>query len=333
MEELMVYSLEELAKMFGDNFEIVVRRKDAKFDEFFKVVIGKSEKLTDDESLKKLYKQSKSLLKKTNKASNAINSIKGITMFTSVMGVMNLCATTAGFIIVCDKLDQISSQIQNIMDTMKDINQGETMYKFDLVIEEHKALLDGKDGGKPFTEDKYLELIKNENALLKLLYKIFCNETSSNRLEILQSILALSCMMAVAIEDFDTLYRYKYTDKKSLYNGHDGWMATFDLLLSKEFKEKLQDFFFIDEDKSQYETDLLVEGLTDRIDEAKQSIKNNIELLKILETKQKYIDAMKLINESVSDDISQMIQEANLQEDEQVLSLCKEASKTIGLAL
>ena len=42
---------------------------------------------------------------------------------------------------------------------------------------------------------------------------------------------------------------------------------------------------------------------------------------------------MKLINESVSDDISQMTQEANLQEDEQVLSLCKEASKTIGLAL
>lgn len=33
------------------------------------------------------------------------------------------------------------------------------------------------------------------------------------------------------------------------------------------------------------------------------------------------------------DDISQMIQKANLQDDEQVLSLCKEASKTIGLAL
>ena len=331
MEEVVVNSLKELTQYAGDNFEIVIRRKDAKFNEFFKVTIGKANDLTNDESLKKLYKQSKKLLKNANKATNAINSIKGITMFNSVMGVMNLCATTAGFVIVCHKLDQISSQVQNIMDTMKDINQGETMYKFDLVIEEHKALLDGKDGGKPFTEDKYLELIKNENALLKLLYKIFCNETSSNRLEILQSILALSCMMAVAIEDFDTLYRYEYTEKKSLYNGHDGWMATFDLLLSKEFKEQLQDFFFIDEDKSQYETDLLVEGMTERIDEAKESIENNIELLKILDTKQKYIDATKLINESVSEDINQMIQEANLQEDEQVLSLCKEASQSIGL--
>ncbi len=333
MEEVIRICSDEMKEMIGDHFEIAYRNKKGRFKKFCRVVVESSKNTNSDNSIERLYKQSMKLLKSVDKTTNAINSIKGITMFNSVMGVMNLCATTAGFVIVCHKLDQISSQVQNVMDTMKDINQGETMYKFDLVIEEHKALLDGKDGGKLFTEDKYLELIKNENALLKLLYKIFCNETSSNRLEILQSILALSCMMAVAIEDFDTLYRYEYTEKKSLYNGHDGWMATFDLLLSKEFKEQLQDFFFIDEDKSQNETDLLVEGMTERIDEAKESIENNIELLKILDTKQKYIDAMKLINESVSNDINQMIQEANLQEDEQVLSLCKEASQSLGLVV
>lgn len=331
MNTMVINSLEDLQSQFGDKFEIAVRMKDGKFDEFTKVLLGKAKNSSSEQAIKKLCKDSKKMLKSVNKASKAINTIKGLEVFNSVMGVMNLCATTAGFIIVCQKLNVISDQVQEVMNELKDMFQGETIYKFNKVIEDHTEMLDGKDGGMVFTEEKYLELIKEENVLLKLLYRIFCNENCSNRLEILEAIIALSAMMSVAICDFDTIYRYKHKDKKSLYSGHDAWMETYNSLMSSEFINGLQDFFFIDEDRTQYETDILVEGVEERFQLAKEAIDLKVEFLKLLDSKEEYDRAIKIINDSISNDISDLVSSEEYQKDEQVLALCKEAQQSVGL--
>ena len=217
------------------------------------------------------------------------------------------------------------------MNTIKDIYHGETMYKFDNVIEEHTKMLDGKEGGIAFTEKDYLDLIIKENTLLKLLYKIFCDETSSNRLEILEAIIALSSMMAVAICEFDSIYRYEHKDKKSLYSGHDAWMETYNMLLNSEFVKGLQDFFFIDEDRTQYETDILVGGVKERFENAMEAIDLKAEFLKLLDSKEEYDNAIKVINDSIFEDISSLIKTEEYRDDKQVLALCKEAQQAVGM--
>lgn len=331
MKEMGAMTLEDLRKKFGNSFEVVMRMKDGKYQEFTKVLLGKAKDSSSEQAVKKLYKQGTKLLKTTQKMNKTINTIQGLELFNSVMGVMNLCSTTVGFIIVCQKLNKISDQVQEVMDTVKEIHHAETMFKFDNVIEEHTKMLDGKEGGITFTEEKYLDLIIKENTLLKLLYKIFCDETSSNRMEILEAIIALSTMMSVAICDYDTIYRYEHKDKKSLYSGHGAWMETYNMLLDDEFIGGLQDFFFIDEDRTQYETDILVEGVKERFEFAKDSINLKDEFLKLVDTKEEYDNDIKIINDSISEDISNLIQSEGYQEDKQVLALCKDAQKTMGL--
>lgn len=331
MDTTVIKSLEELQAKFGKNFEIVVRMKDGKYKEFSKVLLGKANDSSNEQAIKKLCRQTTKLLKNTEKVNKAFNTIKGLEVFNSVMGVMNLCSTTAGFIIVCQKLNKISDQVQEIMDATKEIHHAETMYKFDNVVEEHTKMLDGKEGGIAFTEKDYLDLIIKENTLLKLLYKIFCDETSANRMEILEAIIALSAMMSVAICDYDTIYRYEHKDKKSLYSGHEAWMKTYDMLLSNELIDGLQDFFFIDEDRNQYETDILVEGVKDRFELARDSINLKDEFLKLIDTKEEYENDIRIINDSISEDISNLIQLGGYQDDKQVLALCKDAQQTVGL--
>lgn len=331
MDKAAIKSLEELQAKFGNNFEIVVRMKDGKYKEFTKVLLAKAKDSSNEEAIKKICKQTTNLLKNTEKMNKAINTIKGLEVFNSVIGVMNLCSTTAGFIIVCQKLNKISEQVQNVMNTIKDIYHGETMYKFDNVIEEHTKMLDGKEGGIAFTEKDYLDLIIKENTLVKLLYKIFCDETSSNRMEILEAIIALSSMMAVAICEYDSIYRYEHKEKKSLFSGHDAWMETYNMILNSEFVKSLQDFFFINEDLTQYETDILVEGVTERFEMAKEAIEVKDEFLKLIDTKEEYDNAIKVINDSISEDISSLIQTKEYQNDKQVLALCKEAQQAVGM--
>ncbi len=331
MDVMGAMSLEDLRKKFGNSFEIVVRMKDGKYKEFTKVLLGKAKDSSNEQAIKQICKQGKKLLKNTEKISKAINTVQSMEVFNSIIGITNLCATAAGFVVVCQKLNKISDQVQNVMNTVKDIHHEETILKFDKIIEDHTEMLDSKDGGAVFTEEKYLNLIKEENTLLKFLYKIFCDETSSNRLEILEAIIALSSMMAVAICDYDTIYRYAHIDKKSLYTGHDAWMETYNMLLSPAFICGLQDFFFIDEDRTQYETDILVEGVKERIENAKETINLKDEFLKLVETKEEYDNAIKVINESISEDIADLIQSEGYGEDKQVLALSKEAIDSIGL--
>lgn len=331
MDQMVIKSLEELQSKFGKGFEIVVRMKNGKYKEFTKVLLSKAKHSSSEQAIKKLCKDGMKLLKSTKKMNKAINIIKRLEVFDSVMGMMNLCATTAGFIIVCQKLNAISNQVQDVMNATKEMYHQETIYKFDKIVEDHTEMLDGKDGGMVFTEEKYLELIKEENTLLKLLYKIFCDETSSNRLEILEAILALSAMMSVAICDFDTIYRYKHKEKKSLYTGHEAWIDTYNNLLSSEFVKGLQDFFFIDEDRTQYETDILVEGVEEKFELAKEAISLKVEFLRMLNSKEEYDKAIEVINDSISNDISDLVKSEEYQSDEQLLALCKETQQSVGL--
>lgn len=324
-------NIEDLRAKFGDSFEVVLRMKDGKYKEFTKVLLSKASNSSNEQEIKKLCENANKLLKSTEKMSKSINSIKEFEIFNSVLGMMNLCATAAGFIIVCQKLNNISNQVRDVMNAVKEIHQEETINQFDKIIEDHTAMLDGKDGGMEFTEEKYRELIKEENTLLKSLYKIFCNETCSNRLEILEAIIALSAMMSVAICDFDTIYKYKHKEKKSLYTGHDAWLDTYASLLSSEFIKELQDFFFIEKDRTQYETDILVEGVEEKFKNAKEIITLRVELLNLLDSREEYDNAIKIINDSISNDISDLIQSEGYQNDEQVLALCKEAEQAVGL--
>ena len=116
-----------------------------------------------------------------------------------------------------------------------------------------------------------------------------------------------------------------------MYTGHEAWMDTYNNLLSSEFVKGLQDFFFIDEDRTQYETDILVEGVEEKFELAKEAISLKVEFLRMLNSKEEYDKAIKVINDSISNDISDLIKSEEYQSDEQLLALCKEAQQSVGL--
>ena len=64
--------------------------------------------------------------------------------FNAILGVANLCTTVVGFVIINKNLNKISSSVQEVLDTVKNIHDINVNYKFQEVISEYKNMLDKK---------------------------------------------------------------------------------------------------------------------------------------------------------------------------------------------
>ncbi len=293
--------------------ELIVRnKKNKRFKEFIKVAV---EELNDSQDIKQLINNSQKLLKDTKMLNKNILNVKNLQIFNSLFGIANLCATTAGFIIVCNKLDGISKQIEKVSEEIKTSHTEITFSTFKAILEEHQKLLDGEEGGLKFDEERIGKLISSENVMLDQLYFSFINNTCNDDGSVLTAILTLSSILEYAICKYDYVYYYNHPNKKSLYGGRDNWIKTYKKFLSVEFKNKLEDYFFLEEGLNQYQTDILVQEVKDEIENRIEILNNNKDLLSIDLTKEDLETINNEIDKVVYADACSYINEINISEE------------------
>lgn len=316
-------------------FEAFKRQKNGKYNAFNKIILKddsyevqqiiKNSVNNLSKNVEKLNMFSTNLSKQLN-LSNVLSSVSAIT------GVLNLCATVAGFVIIHKDLENVQQKLNSLAKTILDAHDQETIYKFDKVLGIYENMLDCKKIGNEFSESKYFELINEEQAILKLLIKVFNKSTSNCKNDILTTIIALSSMLSCTISNFDEIYFFEHGNIQKFHSSHSSWEEIYDILLSKSFENDLYDFMFIDENRNQFESDILVDTIRNSFREALQSIKDKQTIIELNESREDLNNLTKLINQSVLDDIDESLEEMGLSENVQVQSLVKEATQTLGMS-
>ena len=332
-DTVVIHTLDELIRKFGKEFEIVVRNeKNKRFKEMFQVVYNKQNadeiRKTLENVLREFNKvdqaviEQQDMLEHMNEGLQLANKLE---LFNAVEGVVNVGVSIAGFIIIANKMNEISAQISEVLNTVKNAHEDETMYKFDKVIEQHQYMLSCMNDGTTYSESKFIDLIGEEKAILNLLRKAFINNTCASRESVLQATLCMASMLASSIVYFDNQYYYNHKSSAGFYPFESNWILAFQLLREDDFIESLQDYFFLDLHRTQYETDLLTCSVLDHLNECEHAIKLEKSIVTELKSLEEYKEVKRIIAEKVNQDLLSSIQtqEAN---HPQVVALFKEAA-------
>lgn len=334
-EAIVVKSIEDLYKLIGKKeFECFLRLKNGKYKKFTKILIDQVQP-NNKEDLVKLQKAVNGLLKKSEELTKTINGTQTailnltniakisqtLAIFNSVIGVMNLCTTAAGFAMVMNKLNVIQNQIDDVIQNQLKIHEAEMKYKFENVVSDYEELLDGENGGIPFDESRLIALIKKEKAVLNYMISGFNDSLVTDSISLLQGIIALSSMFSYTICKYDSVYYFNHPEKHGFYGFHQQWVDMYDVLMSEQFKSRLQDLFFIEEDRNQNVTDALAASVFDEFKDAKETILTQVEIIQTFDSMKNYQEAMRVLDESVENDIEDILHQNNLHIDKIALAM------------
>ena len=331
-DTVVIHTLDELIRKFGKEFEIVVRNeKNKRFKEMFQVVYNKQNadeiRKTLENVLREFNKvdqaviEQQDMLEHMNEGLQLANKLE---LFNAVVGVVNVGVTIAGFIIIANKMNEISAQISEVLNTVKNAHEDETMYKFDKVIEQHQYMLSCMNDGATYSESKFIDLIVEEKAILNLLRKAFINNTCASRESVLQATLCMASMLASSIVYFDNQYYYNHKSSAGFYPFESNWILAFQLLREDDFIESLQDYFFLDLHRNQYETDLLTCSVLDHLNECEHAIKLEKSIVTELKSLEEYKEVKRIIAEKANEDLLFSIQKQE-NAHPQIAAMLKEA--------
>ena len=331
-DTVVIHTLDELIRKFGKEFEIVVRNeKNKRFKEMFQVVYNKQNadeiRKTLENVLREFNKvdqaviEQQDMLEHMNEGLQLANKLE---LFNAVVGVVNVGVSIAGFIIIANKMNEISAQISEVLNTVKNAHEDETMYKFDKVIEQHQYMLSCMNDGTTYSESKFIDLIGEEKAILNLLRKAFINNTCASRESVLQATLCMASMLASSIVYFDNQYYYNHKSSAGFYPFESNWILAFQLLREDDFIESLQDYFFLDLHRNQYETDLLTCSVLDHLNECEHAIKLEKSIVTELKSLEEYKEVKRIIAEKANEDLLFSIQKQE-NAHPQIAAMLKEA--------
>lgn len=157
--------------------------------------------------------------------------------------------------------------------------------------------------------------------MLNYMISGFNESLASDSISILQGIIALSSMFSYTICKYDAVYYFNHPEKHGFYGFHQQWVDMYAVLMSEQFKSRLQDLFFIEEDRNQNVTDALVASMFDEFKDAKETILTQVEIIQTFDSMKNYQEAMKVLDESVANDIEDILHQNNLHIDRSALAM------------
>lgn len=342
--------------------EIAVRGENQKFAEFVKVALGKA--VQKDGSGKILKFAGNAFGNTANPLSGAINlvadganmaiglknmqlankTIKMVEHLTKlanlnlvmsganlVLGGANLFATCAGFAIVNKKLETVSAQIADIVNTYKEDKRLSFDYKINKLISKHSNMLDCREKQNPYDENQMWQLVSDEYNYLKLLIDIFNSDNASKPPELIFTILSLAGMLSASLCYFNEIYYLNNSKTRSRHNDYEKWLSIFDTLLEESFVEKIQDHGYFDMDLYTTEVDCYYKSYINQISEAKQAVVDNQYIIELLQTSELIQAFRDLIDESAKETIRDACAAENV-DDEETLNVLNEAINQLGIA-
>lgn len=314
----VIKTLDELRRFLNEKgiLEIAVRGKNKKFKAFYKIAL---DQVQQNEVAEKVQNAAKLLVKNNNIAEKSLDILNGVSKLNKlnlVLNGANLCATCAGFAIMYAKLDKLSAQISEVVAVYKQGQVIHTTFEFNKILSEHSNMLDCRKKQNYYSEDQMRELVDGEYNVLTLLIDSFLAEITSNREDLLFSILSLTQMLSVSLRYFDELYYFE--NKDSIENGdkwhmsHDKWLAVFDRLTSIDFISTIQDYGIFEMDLNTEENDCFYINFNDQIKSLKQDVEDNQKLILAIDDKELFSAVMNKSNEEIQTEIEEALEEAGV---------------------
>lgn len=334
----LVKALQQLEKFKNDKgfIEIAIRGKNRKFKAFQKIALGQMGQGKEQQMMQDMF----AAINKGNKLNmnnaKALANIKNLNQINMVLNGLNLCATAAGFAIIYMKLDKMSKQINEVLDTVKKGQDINAHYEFKKILSTHSDMLDHRKTQRYYSEEQMRELVDGEYNVLCMLKEVFEEGVSVNNENLVYSIISLATMLSVSLRYFDEMYYYNTKDvikgDDIWHSTHDSWMKVYDDLTSKQFNDKLQDYALFDLGLTTQECDVLCVSVNDTVKDAKKEIEDNQYLL----TKFGERDIMNAFKESNNDQakglINTALNDSGLKENKKVNESFDKAMKQVGLA-
>lgn len=314
-EVISVKTLDELRRFLNDKgvLEIALRGKNKKFKTFQKIAL---DQLQQNEVSEKV-QQAIEILNKNNhiaeKSLKVLNSVSKLSKLNLVLSGVNLCATCVGFAIMYAKLDKMSAQIAEVVAVYKQGQAIQTTFELNKILSEHSNMLDCRKKQSYYTEDQMRELVDGEYNVLTLLIDSFLAEITSNREDLLFSILSLAQMFSISLRYFDEIYYYE--NKDAIGDGdrwhisHDKWLAVFDRLVSTEFISDIQDYGIFEMGLTTVEDDCFYINYCDQIKSLKQDVEDNQNLIVSIDDKDLFTVVMRRTNEEAQAEIEAALAE------------------------
>ena len=340
---IVAKSLEQLLPFLNDKnvLEIVVREKNKRIKAFQKIAIDNLGNGEQQALLNKAIHALNANTGITQKSLNLMQKVSKMQQLGLVLNGLNLCATCAGFAIMYAKLDSMSTEINQqfskLQNLMKQGHDLQTSYEFDKVLSEHNNMMDCRKIRKPYSEEKMRELVDNECNVLKLLISVAEKDLAEDRHNLVVSIFCMLSMLTASICYFDELYYFN--NRTSLGNedvwhtSHQKWKRPYDTLSSTWFIEMLQDHATFDIKLNTIGVDVYYTALIDQVDELRQRVIDNQELIVALDD----LDLLHNVHEAVNSDVEKTIEvairEAYAEEDMPVPeTLFSDAFRLAGVA-
>lgn len=276
--------------------EIVIRGQKNKIKAFQKValsdILQKGNKEISEKAIEVFNKKFSNMYNDKMNVSQIttrnIQQLASLNKLGIIMNGLNLAATSAGFAIMFEKLDSISSDMKLQFDELKHVVKQEhdvrAIYEFEKVLGEYTDMLDCRRRQHPYSEEQMRFLVQKLYTVLNLLTDLFRKGISSNNHLLIVSIFSLLSMFTVALKYFDEQYYFNnrniLVDTDVWHSSHDKWMSIYNELTEDWFIEKLQDYAVFETDLDTIGVDIYYTELIDRVNEALREIVDNQELIK-----------------------------------------------------
>lgn len=316
----------ELAlKLSKDNpkgvLEIFQRGKNGRCKDIVQYVLDKSgestkEKITNgvNELIKGQKALSKGISEVTNLQKETMNMLNNMQLLNKagvLLSSTNLVATVAGFAIMNAKLQDIQISIDSLWDDVKKISDIDKDSIFESVVSEYSDMLDHRQTNRPYTQDRYRQLVSSEYNIINVFIKTLNSDLAYDPYTMLQSLFSMVLFFSATIILYDRVYYFenkgKASNGKIWHNDHDKWVKIFDHLESEELRKKVQDYAFIDKNLDSHTTDIFVSEFMNQIHSAKQGILDNQQLLLLCDKEEEIKQIDKTIDEEALEAIKQVI--------------------------
>ncbi len=276
-----INSLEQLQPFLNNDslIEIALRNKKKRFKTFQKIALDSVENPETKKQLNEAISVLNNKKFRHNNWNNLMQNVANLNKLSMVLNGLNLCATCVGFAIMYSKLDKMSTQINEIVNTFKEAEGIHTEYEYKKTLSRHSDMLDCRKKQRPYSEEQLQELVADEHNVLELLMSVYESDVSNNRESLLFSILSLANMLSVSLQFYDEVYyfnnRERTRDGEKWHISHDKWVSVFDKLASPQFIESVQDLGIFDMSLNSEETDCLYRSFFEQVKGLRIEVEDN----------------------------------------------------------
>lgn len=325
--ERKVWSLEQLKQYVNEKgyFEIVTRNKRKSIKTYYDIILDTSS-AEEQELGQKAFK----LLNKNNALSernlSLLTNVSRVQNISLLLNGLNLCATGVGFGIIFAKLDKesnkLSRQINRLQSIVKQTHDIQNEAMFNIVLAEHRDMLDCQRRQHPYSESQMRKLVDMEYIVLTLLISSFQKDISEDNSATILAIFSLLAMFTVSLRTFDELYyfnNHEVLGEDAWHLSHDRWMEVYDTLTSQWFIEKLQDYGTFETSLSTAEVDIYYISLLDQVKDCRCEISDNQALLVAIGDADLFRQYKEMSTKEVVDSIEAAYKEAGRDMDEETV--------------